>query len=92
MVVNLVPRAFRELCDAAAAGDREAVQRAHEALDPLVDALNGAPNPIAVKAGLPLLALGTAMPRLPLVELEDGVVRKQIHQALARLVPLAVAA
>jgi len=57
-----------------------------------VEALNGAPNPIAVKSGLPLLGLGTAVPRLPLVELADGPVRDDIHRALARLVPLAVAA
>jgi 4-hydroxy-tetrahydrodipicolinate synthase len=57
-----------------------------------VEALNGAPNPIAVKAGLPPLGLATAVPRLPLVELADGAVRQEIHRALARLVPLAVAA
>ncbi|MGA0588346.1 4-hydroxy-tetrahydrodipicolinate synthase [Dyella sp. KRB-257] len=92
VVANLVPGVFRELCDAATAGQADAARRIDARLSPLVEALNGAPNPIAVKAGLPMLGLGTAVPRLPLVELADGAVRDEIHRALARLVPLAVAA
>jgi 4-hydroxy-tetrahydrodipicolinate synthase len=92
VVANLVPRAFRELCDAATAGHRAVAERCRLALQPLVEALNCAPNPIAVKAGLPLLGLGTALPRLPLVELEDGAGRQQIHHALAGLASLAAAA
>jgi 4-hydroxy-tetrahydrodipicolinate synthase len=92
VVVNLVPRAFRALCDAAIAGDRAATARGHAALDPLVQALNCAPNPIAVKAGLPDLGLGTAVPRLPLVELEQGPAREQLRKALATLASLADAA
>ena len=92
VVVNLVPRAFRALCDAAIAGDHAAALRCHAALDPLVQALNCAPNPIAVKAGLPDLGLGTAMPRLPLVELEHGPAREQLRKALATLASLADAA
>ncbi|HET6433020.1 4-hydroxy-tetrahydrodipicolinate synthase [Dyella sp.] len=92
VVANLVPRAFRELCDAAVSGDAASAAQLNRALAPLVDALNGAPNPIAVKAGLPLLGLGCATPRLPLLELEEGAVRQQIHRALERLVPSAVAA
>ena len=92
VVANLVPAAFRALCDAARAG--QALQAATEdaRLAPLVEALNGAPNPIAVKAGLTLLGLGNAVPRLPLVELADGPVRDAIRVALARLTTLAVAA
>jgi 4-hydroxy-tetrahydrodipicolinate synthase len=92
VVANLVPRAFRALCDAATAGDRAAAARCHAALDPLVQALNCAPNPIAVKAGLPDLGLGTAVPRLPLVELEHGPAREQLRNALATLASLADAA
>jgi 4-hydroxy-tetrahydrodipicolinate synthase len=92
VVVNLVPRAFRALCDAAAAGNRAAAARCNAALDPLVQALNCAPNPIAVKAGLPDLGLGTASPRLPLVELEQGPAREQLRKALATLASLADAA
>ncbi len=92
VVANLVPGMFRELCDAAVAGQAEAAELIHARLSPLVEALNGAPNPIAVKAGLPMLGLGTAVPRLPLVELAGGAVRDEIHRALSRLVSLAVAA
>jgi 4-hydroxy-tetrahydrodipicolinate synthase len=92
VVVNLVPKAFRALCDAATVGDRAATTHWHATLDPLVQALNCAPNPIAVKAGLPDLGLGTATPRLPLVELEQGPAREQLRKALATLASLADAA
>jgi 4-hydroxy-tetrahydrodipicolinate synthase len=92
VVANLAPRAFRALCDAATAGDRAATARCNATLDPLVQALNCAPNPIAVKAGLPDLGLGTAAPRLPLVELEQGPAREQLRKALATLASLADAA
>jgi 4-hydroxy-tetrahydrodipicolinate synthase len=92
VVANLVPRAFRALCDAAIAGDRATAARCNAELTPLVQALNCAPNPIAVKAGLPELGLGTAVPRLPLVELEQGPAREQLRKALATLASLADAA
>jgi 4-hydroxy-tetrahydrodipicolinate synthase len=92
VVANLVPKVFRALCDAATGGDAAATARWHAALDPLVDALNCAPNPIAVKAGLPVLGLGSAAPRLPLVELADGPERTRLHAALAGLASLAAAA
>jgi 4-hydroxy-tetrahydrodipicolinate synthase len=92
VVANLVPQAFRTLCDAATRGDRSATQQSHAALEPLVQALNCAPNPIAVKAGLPLLGLGLALPRLPLVELNDGPDRARLHQALSGLASLATVA
>ncbi|WP_426688463.1 4-hydroxy-tetrahydrodipicolinate synthase [Rhodanobacter ginsengiterrae] len=92
VVANLVPRAFRDLCDAATSGDQAATARCHAALGPLIEALNCAPNPIAVKAGLPVLRLGLALPRLPLVELNDGPDRARLHQALSSLASLATAA
>jgi 4-hydroxy-tetrahydrodipicolinate synthase len=92
VVANLAPRAFRALCDAATAADHAATVRCNALLEPLVQALNCAPNPIAVKAGLPELGLGTAMPRLPLVELEQGPAREQLRKALATLASLADAA
>ncbi len=92
VVANLVPRAFRDLCDAATGGDRMATGRCHAALQPLVQALDCAPNPIAVKAGLPPLGLGLALPRLPLVELNDGLERTRLHQALSSLASLATVA
>jgi 4-hydroxy-tetrahydrodipicolinate synthase len=92
VAANLAPRAFRALCDAAVGGDREGAARCMGALGPLVQALNCAPNPIAVKAGLPPLGLGLALPRLPLVELNDGPDRARLHQALSSLASLASAA
>ena len=92
VVANLVPRAFRMLCDAATAGDRLEAQRCEAVLAPLVEALNCAPNPIAVKAGLPSLGLGLATPRLPLVELQDGPDRARLSEALAGLASLTNAA
>lgn len=92
VVANLAPKAFRELCDAATSGDAAATTRCDDVLAPLVQALNCAPNPIAVKAGLPALGLGSAAPRLPLVELQDGPERTRIAEALAALASLANAA
>jgi 4-hydroxy-tetrahydrodipicolinate synthase len=92
VVANLVPKAFRELCDTAVGGDWEATARCLAALEPLLKALNCAPNPIAVKAGLPELGLGLALPRLPLVELNEGPERARLRQALSSLASLATAA
>lgn len=92
VVANLAPKAFRALCDAATGGDKAATERCDEALGPLVQALNCAPNPIAVKAGLPALGLGSAVLRLPLVELQEGPERARITEALAALASLANAA
>ncbi len=92
VVANLAPQAFRALCDAATAGDDAATARCHAALGPLLQALDCAPNPIAVKAGLPVLGLGLGLPRLPLVELNDGPDRARLHQALSSLASLATVA
>jgi len=92
VVANLVPKAFRALCDAATGGNRTETSHCHAALEPLLQALDCAPNPIAVKAGLPLLGLGLAVLRLPLVELNDGPDRARLHQALSSLASLATAA
>jgi 4-hydroxy-tetrahydrodipicolinate synthase len=92
VVTNLAPKAFRELCDTAVGGDREAAARCLANLEPLLKALNCAPNPIAVKAGLPELGLGLALPRLPLVELNEGPERARLRQALSSLASLATAA
>lgn len=92
VVANLVPQAFRALCDAAIGGDQAATQRCGNALKPLLQALSCAPNPIPVKAGLPVLGLGLAALRLPLLELNDGPDRAKLHQALSSLASLATAA
>lgn len=85
VVANLVPRLFRTLCDAATTGDRAATAARRASLDPLLQALECAPNPIAVKAGLPVLGLGLGMPRLPLVELAAGAARDRLELALSRV-------
>ena len=89
VVANLVPRAFRALCDAATAGDATATEAARHALEPLLQALASAPNPIPVKAGLPMLGLGLARLRLPLLEWTQGPEREQLHAALSTLASLA---
>ena len=92
VVANLVPEAFRAFCDAARSGDVEKTARETARLAPLIDALNCAPNPIPVKAGLAALGLGSAAPRLPLVELEPGPALAKVRETLAALAPLASAA
>ncbi|MDF3981341.1 4-hydroxy-tetrahydrodipicolinate synthase [Luteibacter sahnii] len=92
VVANLVPQAFRELCDVARAGDAARTAQAAARLAPLIDALNCAPNPIPVKAGLAALGLGSAAPRLPLVELAAGPALNRVRETLAALAPLASAA
>lgn len=92
VVANLAPQAFRALCDAAIGGDHAATARCRAAFEPLLQALGCAPNPIAVKAGMPVLGLGLGLPRLPLVELDDGPDRARLHQALSSLASLTTAA
>jgi 4-hydroxy-tetrahydrodipicolinate synthase len=92
VVANLVPKAFRSLCDAATGGDQALTDQCERALAPLLRALDCAPNPISVKAGLPSLGLGLALPRLPLVELNDGPDRARLHEALSSLASLATVA
>lgn len=91
VVANLVPDAFRALCDAAIGGDVAATVKRQRAIEPLLHALECAPNPIPVKAGLSLLGLGSGMPRLPLTELAHGADRTALHEALAALASLQAA-
>ncbi|HET7269235.1 MAG TPA: 4-hydroxy-tetrahydrodipicolinate synthase [Oleiagrimonas sp.] len=92
VVANLVPGLFRQLCDAACAGDKDAAGSCMAALNPLLDALRCAPNPIPVKAGLAMLGFGDGSLRLPLIELADGPARDRVREALATLVPDALVA
>ena len=89
VVANVVPRVFRALCDAATAGDVQATHRLVTALQPLLQALECAPNPIPVKAALALHGIGNGGLRLPLVALEDGAQREQLRAALSTLASLA---
>ncbi len=89
VVANLVPQLFRTLCDAATGGDAAGACAARDALQPLLRSLSVAPNPIPVKAGLPMLGLGLARLRLPLLEWHDGPERDQLHATLSTLASLA---
>lgn len=89
VVNNLVPRLFRALCDAARSGDRAGTARHAARLEPLLDALNCAPNPIPLKAGLAELGLCGDALRLPLVALSPGPARTRLRDIL---LPLAGAA
>jgi 4-hydroxy-tetrahydrodipicolinate synthase len=89
VVNNLVPKVFRALCDVALAGDRAAVAQYRARLQPLLDALNCAPNPIPVKAGLAALGLCDARLRLPLFELAAGAARTRLHAAVTSLAGVA---
>lgn len=86
VVANAAPAAFRRLCDAACGGDRDATAAAAERLRPLLEALECAPNPIAIKAALAGIGVVGATLRLPLVELEPGPARERLTAALAPLV------
>jgi len=89
VVNNLVPKAFRALCDAARGGDRALATRHAQHIAPLLDALNCAPNPIAVKAGLAELGLCGATLRLPLLELAAGTARTRLREILLPLAGVA---
>ncbi|HWG66738.1 MAG TPA: 4-hydroxy-tetrahydrodipicolinate synthase [Rhodanobacteraceae bacterium] len=82
VVNNLVPKLFRTLCDAARGGDRAAAMQHAGRLAPLLDALDCAPNPIPVKAGLAELGLCGATLRLPLFELPLGPERTRLRETL----------
>ena len=84
VVNNLVPKLFRTLCDAARGGDRAAAMQHAGRLAPLLKALDCAPNPIPVKAGLAELGLCGAAPRLPLLELSPGPERTRLRETLLR--------
>jgi 4-hydroxy-tetrahydrodipicolinate synthase len=85
VVNNLVPKAFRALCDAARGGDRAAAKQHAGRIAPLLDALDCAPNPIPVKAGLAEIGLCGATLRLPLVELPPGPERTRLRETLLSL-------
>lgn len=92
VVANLVPQHFRHLCDAARAGNRDAAVEHMEALQPLLDALACAPNPIPVKAGIAMLGFGDGSLRAPLHALTDEAALAALRRALGELVPHQLAA
>jgi 4-hydroxy-tetrahydrodipicolinate synthase len=89
VVNNLVPKMFRALCDAARGGDRAAAMQHAGRLAPLLEALDCAPNPIPVKAGLAELGLCGAALRLPLLELAPGPARTRLRDTLSSFAGIA---
>ena len=85
VVNNLVPKAFRALCDTARGGDRAATAQHMARIQPVLDALDCAPNPIPVKAGLAELGLCSGAPRLPLLELAAGPAHARLREAVLSL-------
>jgi len=68
---NVVPRTFRQLCDAARAGDAARAEALDAALVELYHFLGVEPNPIPVKALLALDGIGHGL-RLPLLPLSSA--------------------
>ncbi|QIL20398.1 4-hydroxy-tetrahydrodipicolinate synthase [Thermomonas sp. HDW16] len=68
---NVVPNAFRRLCELAMGGDAEATQEFDARLDALYHFLGSEPNPIPVKALLALNGIGHGL-RLPLQPLSSA--------------------
>ncbi len=85
VVNNLVPKAFRAMCDAARSGDRVATLQHMARIEPLLDALDCAPNPIPIKAGLADLGLCSDSLRLPLLALSPGPARTRLRDILVPL-------
>jgi 4-hydroxy-tetrahydrodipicolinate synthase len=68
---NVVPGAFRRLCELAGAGETEAAASLDRQLQPLYGFLGVESNPIPLKALLARMGIGHGL-RLPLLELSAG--------------------
>lgn len=71
VVSNVIPGAFRRLCDLARAGDADAARALDARLSPLYAAMGWEPNPIPVKAVLSALGQCEDSLRLPLLPLSS---------------------
>ncbi|GHE25444.1 4-hydroxy-tetrahydrodipicolinate synthase [Vulcaniibacterium thermophilum] len=81
---NVIPGAFRRLCDLARGGERAGAETWNARLMPLFDFLGVEPNPIPVKAVLQRMGVGHGL-RLPLLPLSA------VHQdSAARMTALAI--
>jgi 4-hydroxy-tetrahydrodipicolinate synthase len=69
VAANVVPEAFRALCDAARAGDAETARRVDGSLAALYEILGVEPNPIPLKWCLHRLGFGEPDLRAPLLPL-----------------------
>jgi 4-hydroxy-tetrahydrodipicolinate synthase len=82
VVGNVVPRATKQLIEAAREGDLPTAQAAQVKLLPLIDALFCESNPIPLKAALQLRGLGSDYVRLPLTRAESST-RARLQAVLA---------
>ena len=83
VVSNLIPGAFRRLCDLARAGRAAETADWNARLAPFIDFTGVEPNPIPIKAVLERLGFGRGL-RLPLTPLSDA------HHATAARIAAAV--
>lgn len=82
VVGNLLPQATKAMVAAALRGRRTEADALQARLQPVLAALAMEPNPIPLKAGLPLLALASSTVRLPLLPAESAT-RERLRVALA---------
>jgi 4-hydroxy-tetrahydrodipicolinate synthase len=90
VAVNLVPAAFRALCDAALAGEQPRAIALNEKLQNLYDLLGLEPNPIPLKWCLRAIGIGTGDLRLPLTSL-SAEFHDHARRVLAAFAPLSAA-
>jgi 4-hydroxy-tetrahydrodipicolinate synthase len=79
---NVVPRRFRDMVRAAAAGDFAAARKIHYECLPLMGALFAETNPIPVKAAMAMLGKCKEDVRMPLTPITEGV-RSRLREALS---------
>lgn len=82
VAANVVPRAFRQLCDLARSDQQALAAALDDRLRPLYDFLGIAPNPIPLKAILAQLSLCADVVRLPLLPL-PAELRGTLHELAA---------
>lgn len=85
VAVNAVPALFRVLCDAACDSNKAAAIETQRRLQPLLDALACAPNPVPIKAALAALDICGDQVRSPLLHLPDGEARQRLYELAVSL-------
>lgn len=80
VVANAAPDLFRALCDAACDGNKAAATEAQTRLQPLLDALTCAPNPVPIKAALAAMDICGEQVRLPLLHLPECEARQRLYE------------
>lgn len=76
VTANALPRAMKDLVEAALAGRRDDGARLHAALLPVIDTMFVESNPIPLKAALSILGISSDTVRLPLTRPEPSTHRR----------------